>query len=171
MSKEEQKPAPPAPEPPAVTIQDVLALVREMFAANQLNAASIAEMQAKANAEVFDKLQGTWWDVTKFPGVSAFNRQGDKANPRPELLGEIFWCGYLLHKDELTHEEINLLNQLQPGIYHDGKWLVMNLEPGVPNARRLLVAFPCKGTDALATLPRSMKEMLVEMVTGEPALV
>jgi hypothetical protein len=175
MAKDEQKAPPtqetPAPTAPGLTRDDLLAVVRELVSAGRLDAAAIAEVATKAGADVFEKLSGQWWDVRQYPGISVFNPLGEKNAPRPELVGKVFWLGYLLHKDELTAPEIELVNQLQPGIYHNGSWSVVNLRPGVANTQELLVLFPCKDPDARANLPRSMTEMLREMVEGVPALV
>lgn len=174
MAKDEQKPTPPAEQPAQsapITINDLLALVREMVSANRMDAAAVAEVATKAGADVFEKLSGQWWDIGKYPGVSVFNPLGEKHTPRPELVGHVFWLGYLLHKDELTKAEIDLVNQLRPGLYHNGQWMVMNLRPGVANTQELLVLFPCKDPDVRANLPRSMTEMLREMVEGVPALI
>lgn len=176
MAKDEQKPptpaeAAPAQTAPGLTRDDLLAVVRELVAGNRLDASAIAEVATKAGADVFEKLSGQWWDVRQYPGISAFNPLGEKNHPRPELVGKVFWLGYLLHKDELTKAEIDYINQLQPGLYHNGTWTVMNLRPGVANTQELLVLFPCKDPDVRANLPRSMTEMLREMVEGVPALV
>lgn len=176
MAKDEQKPTPPAEPPPAatatpLTVEALLAVVRELVTANRMDAAAVAEVATKAGADVFEKLSGQWWDIRAYPNVSAFNPQGEKANPRPDIHGEIFWLGYMLHKDELTATEIDWINKLQPGIYHNGQWMVMNLLPGVTTARKLLVLFPCREEDSRANLPRSMSEMLREMVEGVPALI
>src|ERR1041385_2879316 len=175
MAKDEQKAPPtqetPVPTAPGLTRDDLLAVVRELVAGNRLDASAIAEVATKAGADVFEKLSGQWWDVRQYPGISVFNPLGEKNHPRRELVGKVFWLGYLLHKDELTAPEIELVNQLQPGIYHNGSWSVINLRPGVANTQELLVLFPCKDPDARANLPRSMTEMLREMVEGVPALV
>jgi hypothetical protein len=175
MAKDEQKPPTtqetPALTAPGLTRDDLLAVVRELVAGNRLDASAIAEVATKAGADVFEKLSGQWWDIGKYPGISAFNPLGEKNHPRPELVGKVFWLGYLLNKNELTKAEIDYVNQLQPGLYHDGHWTVMNLRPGVSNTQELLVLFPCKDPDARANLPRSMTEMLREMVEGVPALI
>lgn len=176
MAKDESKPptsadAQPAPTAPGLSREDLLAVVRELVNGNRLDAAAIAEVATKAGADVFEKLSGQWWDVRTYPGISAFNPLGEKEHPRPELVGKVYWLGYLLHKEELTKAEIDFVNQLQPGLYHNGSWTVMNLRPGVANTQELLVLFPCKDPDVRANLPRSMTEMLREMVEGVPALI
>lgn len=179
MAKDEPKP--PASEAPApsapVTMNDLLALVRELVAGNRLDTAAIADIvqgaakaSADAAADVFEKTSGQWWDLRKFPQVSAFNKAGEKDHPKDDLRGEIFWVGYRLHKDELTPTEIGLLNRLQPGAYHAGEWIVRDLLPDVPNTRKLLVLFPCKDEASRLALPPSMTRMLREMVEGIPAL-
>jgi hypothetical protein len=52
------------------------------------------------------------------PHISVFSRpKGDIADPRNELKCEMFWVGYPISKDTTTDEEINLLNEAEPGDY------------------------------------------------------
>lgn len=151
--------------------EDLLAVVRELVAANALTADKIIEISQKAAMDAYERGSGKFWDITKFPAISAFNKTGDKAAPRTEVLGEIFWIGYMLQKDELTEQEIGLLNRLESGRYHGGQWAVIDLALGVKGQRKLLVIFPCSDEDQRASLPRSMTEMLTEMVEGVPTPV
>lgn len=139
-----------------VTIDQLLAVVREMVAANSLTADKVREIATAATVDAYDRTSGKNWDEKLYPRVSAFNPAGDKANPRPEIVGEVFWVGSLLQKDELTPGEITLLNQIEPGAYGpDGSWVVRDLHPGRDRAKRkLLVLFPCTDETARAALPQ-----------------
>jgi hypothetical protein len=107
------------------------------------------------------------------PHMSAFNPEGELAKPRPPLIGTFFWLNTRLQAEELTREEIDLLNVLKPGVYGDyGAWVVENLSPGMgrPADKKLQITFPNKDGDHRATLP-SMVEMLRRMVAESSALV
>lgn len=130
---------------------------------------------ADVSSAIYDRMEGQLrdgeWNIKNYPARSVLNPLGEKDHPRPDIHGEIFWVGTLLRKDEHTREEIELLNKLQPGVYHNGEWKVIDLAPGVRNQRKLLVVFPCADRDKRSELP-SMVEML-RIMTGEvvePAL-
>lgn len=185
MAKDEQKPAELTTTGTPMTQEQFLAAIRELVQAQQLDAQAIASIAAKAAGDVFEKTNGQFWDIRNYPGVSVFNPDGEKNHPRPEINGEVFWLGYLLHKDEQTREEIELINQIQPGIYNGAgaephsPWLVMNLLPGVQGKRKLLVLFPCKDETDRANLPNrrarggdtAMCDMLREMTGVATAAV
>lgn len=139
-----------------VTIDQLLAVVREMVQANTLSADAVREIATKATIDAYDRTSGKNWDEKLYPRISHFNPQGDKANPRPEIVGEVFWLGHLLQKDELTAAEIHAINAIEPGAYGpDGSWIVRNLHPGVDREKRkLLVIFPCTDETARASLPQ-----------------
>lgn len=130
---------------------------------------------ADVSSAIYDRMEGQLrdgeWNIKNYPARSVLNPLGEKDHPRPDIHGEIFWVGTLLRKDEHTREEIELLNKLQPGVYHNGEWKVIDLAPGVRNQRKLLVVFPCADRDKRSELP-SMVEMLRIMTgeVGEPAL-
>lgn len=130
---------------------------------------------ADVSSAIYDRMEGQLrdgeWNIKNYPARSVLNPLGEKDHPRPDIHGEIFWVGTLLRKDEHTREEIELLNKLQPGVYHNGEWKVIDMAPGVRNQRKLLVVFPCADRDKRSELP-SMVEML-RIMTGEvvePAL-
>lgn len=150
-------------------LKTLLAEVANLVKKDGLDEQNVAEMSAKAAAAAVQSVQERWYDERKYPMKSVFNPAGDLEHPRPDLTGEIYWVGTLLNKAELTTDEITLLNRLEPGLYHKGKWTVTNLEPGNPDKRRLLVLFPCSTIDQRNDLPRSMTAMLREMVEGVEA--
>lgn len=163
--------------PSAISREELLELVREVVgsqrAAEDIATKVAGEVAAKVAADVFDRMEGKNqhgdWNVANYHGRSAFNPAGDKAAPRPELVGHVFWVGTLMDSREMSHEEIDLTNKLKPGRYHGGAWRVVNLQPGQIGTRALLVLFPCSEPDQRAALP-SMVDMLREM-TAEPAIV
>lgn len=146
----------PNETPQPVTIDQLLAVVREMVQANTLSADKVREIATAATVDAYDKTSGKFWDEREYPRISAFNPQGDKAHPRPEIVGEVFWLGHLLQRDELTAAEITAINRIEPGSYGpDGAWIVRNLHPGVDREKRkLLVVFPCTDETARASLPQ-----------------
>lgn len=117
-----------------------------------------------------ERLDVSLW--TQGRSISRSCRAGTsrKAHPRPELKGDVYWAGYLLRGDELTREEIDLLNQVQPGSYrmrdrggNDQPFIVRDLDPTVRGSRRLLILFPCTDTDQRHNLP-TMVEMLTQVL-------
>jgi hypothetical protein len=111
------------------------------------------------------------WNIHRFPHQSAFNPQGENVLtggiPRADVVGDVWWNGQYLRKEDHTVEECALINQLRSGVFHSGQWLVKDLAPGVPGTRKLLVMFPCKDPDQRSSLP-SMVAMLREL-TGHTA--
>lgn len=88
------------------------------------------------------------------PDFSAFNPKGERDNPRPELRCKMIWVGFKLAKEALTVEEINLLNQAQPGDYRvekaDGRTIPFTIGGKADHAGRLEMLtfhFPCKSTE------------------------
>lgn len=134
--------------------------------------ASLADTLTKGIADAFERMEGKFrdrdgnWNIANYPARSVFNPLGDNAEvgglPRPHLEGDVFWVGTPMDEREMTREEIELANQIEPGIYHGGQWKVINLAPG-QHKRALLVVFPCAEPDARGSLP-TMAAMLREMV-------
>lgn len=160
MAKDESKvdsavAAPAAAAP--VTIEQLLAVVREMVAANTMTPDAVREIATKATVDTYDRTSGKSWDEKLYPGMSAFNPAGDLKHPRGTLLGEVYWLGFKLSESELTVREIELINQIEPGTYGpDGAWQVKDLQPGVRDRakRKVLVLFPCMDDAARARLPQ-----------------
>jgi hypothetical protein len=152
-----------------LSLKDLATLVASMNQAGTLDAEAVAAIAAKATAAAtatFHNLD----DPRRHPGISPFNPLGERDHPRPDLLGDIYWAGYLLRGDELTREEIELTNQLTPGDWEirsrSGTTLpfkVRDLDPGSRNSRRLLVLFPCATADQRHDVP-TMVQMLSEVV-------
>lgn len=166
--------------PSSISREELLELVREVIG-SQRSAEEIAtkvagEVAAKVAADVFERMEGKSqygdWNVRNYHERSVFNAKGDHptlGDPRPHLVGHVFWVGTLMDEREMTRDEIDLTNKLTPGRYHNGAWRVVNLAPGQTGTRALLVLFPCSEPDQRAALP-SMVDMLREM-TAEPVAV
>lgn len=106
------------------------------------------------------------------PLMSAFNPEGELAHPRPPIIGTVFLLNTRLQAEELTREEIELLNALKPGAYGDyGAWVVENLSPGMgrPEDRKIQITFPNKDKDQRDGLP-PLVQMLRRMVAEASAL-
>lgn len=168
-----------------ITRDELLALVQTMLAANAaksmdgLTADQVREIATAATLDASEKASGKFWDERNYPKVSVFNPLGDKDHPRDQIVGEVFWLGHLLQREELTQAEIVLLNAIEPGRYGpSGDWIVADLAPGIRDRskRRLLVAFPCTDEAARSRLPQGdflgrqsgMEQMLEIMVQGMP---
>jgi len=156
----------------AITRDELLALVKEIITA-QGSAEAIAtkvagEVAAQVASDIYDRMEGKNqhgdWNIANYPGRSVFNPDGDHPtlNPRPEIVGHVFWVGTLMDAREHTHAEIELINALRPGRYHGGAWRVVDLAPGQTGTRKLLVLFPCADPDLRSGLP-TMVDMLREM--------
>ena len=160
----------PTEQEVTLNMQQLVELVKSMAAANTLDVDAIASITAKAAVASAEMLHPT--KEHAYPGISAFNPEGELKNPRPELQGDIYWVGYLLRGDELTRSEIELINRLQPGDYEvvarPGGSLVpfrvRDLDPGSRDTRRLLVLFPCTTADQRSEY-LSMSDLLTQIVT------
>lgn len=140
--------------------------LKELLAGSGGNTAAVAAVTAQLGDGVIKQNPDP-------PHMSAFNPEGELANPRPPLVGTFFWLNTRLQAEELTREEIELLNVLKPGTYGDyGAWMVENLSPGMGRAedKKLQITFPNKDADQRTALP-SMVEMLRRMVREQDALV
>lgn len=173
---------PDGPKPTQITREELFDLLKptgqseaQMATMATLMAEAMAKAVTTAVAEaqnaIFDKMSGESkygdWNIAKFPDRSVFNPKGENAEllPRPELNGEVFWVGTPMDEREMSREEIEAANRLRPGVYHGGRWKVVDLAPG-QGKRALLVVFPCVEPDQRSSLP-SMLDMLREM-TNEP---
>jgi hypothetical protein len=109
----------------------------------------LAEVVAKATAAAAQTFQEKWYDERTYPDISVFNPLGEKDHPRPDLHGEVYWAGAMLKREQLTREEIEAVNQLQPGEFwftgnDEARMLlrIINLEPAGSTQRRLNVILP-----------------------------
>lgn len=154
MAKDEpQKPPTEAP----VTRDELLTLVQALVASQSLTAEKVREIATAATVDAYDRTSGKFWDEKLYPKKSDFNPRGDKDFPRDRIIGEVFWLGFKLSENELTQREIELINQIEPGIYgQNGTWVVHNMQPGSTDRakRKLLIFFPNKDEDARTRLPQ-----------------
>lgn len=168
--KDPQTPAPDAPAAPALSFDQLMQLLQTAAAANQMSPEMLAGVIAKAvqasTSEAHERASGAIAAAPDYHARSAFNPDGDFAAPRPPLVGLYYWCGYPLVAADLLREEIELLQQLEPGHYGPhGAWTVTDLTPGMkrPEDKRFLITFPNKEPDQRSSLP-SMREMVRLMV-------
>jgi hypothetical protein len=166
-----QTPETPAADTPPVDGSTPITLtfdqLKELLGSGGGNTAAVAALTAQLHAD------GVLKQNPNPPLQSAFNPEGELANPRPPLIGTYFWLNTRLQAEELTREEITLLNALKPGVYGEyGAWVVENLSPGMGRAedKKLQITFPNKDADHRAALP-SMVDMLRRMVREQYALV
>jgi hypothetical protein len=126
------------------------------------------EANVKAFGDLRDDLKKGEYNIANFPNTSAFNPEGEKDAPRPKLNGMVLWVGTPVVEHEQTREELELLNQLEPGIYHGGDWKVVDLQPGVKGDRLLRVDFPCNTTDKLMALPTDYWDASAPYIGRDP---
>lgn len=135
-----------------LTFDQLLTLVREGQKSQGLDAEMVARLASQTAVAAADHTR-QWWDESKFPQKSHFNPLGEKDHPRPDLRREILWLGYPLQKSELTRDEIERLNKIEPGNYHlpnpNGTgvqqynfFIVREKSPGDPNSP-IVVFWPC----------------------------
>ncbi len=175
-----------APADAPLTLGNAFEMFKALLAENRASAEESARIQAEAFAsaqlamkkKLDEEAESEDQKALKsFKNRSVFNPYAEDCRPRPEIKGEIAWLGTPCLRAEQTREEIELLNQLQPGLYHNGEWKVIDQTPGVKGSRKLLVMFPCMDPDQRAALPggytdpqtgrfvTGMEQMLREMVT------
>jgi hypothetical protein len=105
------------------------------------------------------------------PDISVFNPRGERDHPRPRLMCEMFLGPYPLERDVLTWRELELLNQLEPGLYDitkaDGSVVPFHVIPRLRadgrTVERLTIAFPCADDDQKQNFP-PFATMLREVV-------
>lgn len=94
--------------------------------------------------------------------------EGDLAHPKPRLKHQVFICGGKQLEDSLTPLEIELLNSFDKSLSaKGGRWTAMVRRDG--NRSILTIDFPARTIDELQDLPRSLPELLSELLYGEEA--
>ena len=89
-------------------VKELMALA----AGGQQSTEDLAAEVAKAHRKL-DKPENS-----QHPGISAYSYpEGDLARPRQEMRCLTFWCGTKVEGDVDTAQEMELINQLQPGEY------------------------------------------------------
>jgi len=74
-----------------------------------------ADAQLAALREIAERDQR---DDINYPRKSVYSYpEGDRARPRPQFKCRMFWVGFDMDWDTTTAEEIELLNQFEPGEY------------------------------------------------------
>lgn len=74
------------------------------------------------------------------PGISVYNPLGERDHPKPKLACAAYWVGYDLREDNLTPEEITLLNALVEQTITDGF-------PHVDDQGKACAKYDCQRTD------------------------
>jgi hypothetical protein len=102
----------------------------------------------------------------RHPDVSAFNPEGERDHPRPQLKRKTFWIGVPLQRDELTKDEIDLFNRIDhPMEARNGTWKAELRNSGT----ELHITFPNATVDERMDLP-SMKVLMHELIGGSRAV-
>lgn len=105
------------------------------------------------------------------PDISYLNPLGERDHPRPPLKRPTFWAGQPLYREDLSREEIDLLN----GFTHtkearNGQWRAEVRVTGSRGGEELHVSFPCRSADDRMALPRGMALILMEIKDGASAV-
>lgn len=116
-------------EEPEAPTADMAGLLTQMAQMQQETARLLLEMKqsgSSANAGVIETLLAqqeqllvkTRPENAEHPGISVYSYpEGEKARPKADLKCKFIWCGQEESKEQLTPEEIDLRNQLEPGEY------------------------------------------------------
>lgn len=111
--------------------------------------------------------------VTPHPALDADGQVipgqvGPLAHPKARLTHRVVLCGGPQTEDILTPLEIELFNSFtRSTTAHNGQWTAILKQDG--NSSVLAVDFPAKTLDQLAELPRSLAELLGELLYGDEA--
>lgn len=134
----------------------------------------IADQQNAANRKIHRP------ENTEVPKISVFNLRGDKDFPRPDLKCQMF-IPYPAYRDDLTREEIELLNLLEPGDYpvelNDGTMVTMTVTAmwslDKQSMSRIVLSHPTafKNDNHKNLIPktRMLREMLAQHETTRSA--
>jgi hypothetical protein len=132
---------------PTMSVTQVMELLRATVAANALTPDKMQEIISAVAGSVAKAANPVWWDERTYHEKSVFSYpEGNLARPKPKLTRDVLWAGYRIDTDEMTPAEIEAVNQIQPGSYHSGQWVVLPLDR-LPVPKTLLVLFPCKDYD------------------------
>jgi hypothetical protein len=113
-----------------------------------------------------------------YPGVSAFNPDGDNVRPKPEFHRRVFVNGHPEERDMLTREEIEDYNALSVVFKNPGdrrhatingqinpRWLAKISE----NGDELHIIFPCKSQEDFAFANSLSARLIARMfLDGKP---
>lgn len=93
---------------------------------------------------------------------------GPLAHPKPKLIHKVTVCGGPQHEESLTPLEIELFNQFTHSVTaHSGSWTAMLRRDGTTSV--LSIDFPAKTLDHMQDLPRTLAELLGELLFGDEA--
>jgi hypothetical protein len=106
---------PSAPDA-ALTNAQLVDIFKSLIDSQQKTADQTAAQMGDAIAQATMKTR-QWWNEAEYPEKSRFNPKGEKDCPRPKFAREIFMLNYHCDENQHTADEIELMNQLQPGKY------------------------------------------------------
>lgn len=138
----------------------------------------LIEALARANAEALSSAMADHHRKTdptvremEYPAISPLNPLGEREHPRPEIDGEVFFVGWRMDAKAHTLEEIELINQVKPGVFYvkgmTGDQVrvdVIDMEPGLEGHRKLFIRLPHTTPDERARLPHSLVSLLGQCV-------
>jgi hypothetical protein len=129
-------------------------------------ASTIAKAVADATVQVNERLNP---HEARFPKPhSPFNPEGLAV--RPKLTRKCYFAGGEMKPKTLTNAEINLLNKItRPGVFNKGKWRV-RLQEDSGGTQRMFIDVPTKSIDDRMALPRSITELLNQILAEQAAL-
>lgn len=107
----------------------------------------------------------------KFKQKTPWNPTGAKYKP---LTRPTFLNGHRLKEKTLSQEEIDLLNQVKPGIYNGRKWTVIEQSTNENGAGAIKIYFPNKTPEqrmALMEDGRTLVELLQKLLREQNAVV
>lgn len=152
MNSNDPRPTPPSQADMMLQIAQLLADTREK-SSQGADVSTALEQMTKTLAELTTR---TMPENRRSTGISAFSHpEGDYVKPKAPLKCAMNWVGYPLTLETLRPDEVEALNQLEPGDYRVTK-ANLNTIPFVVAPKRtqngalesLSIYFPCKGDQA-----------------------
>lgn len=106
-------------------------LARQTDLTEQL--ATVYQREGDKTREALEGFVKQWkpQENRRSPEVSVYNPLGERDHPRPQLKCQMMNGPYPIERDTLTWEEIDLLNQLEPGVFSvqrtDGSYMRLTI--------------------------------------------
>lgn len=134
---------------------------------------ALAKIQAQATAEANQAMINAnkpahERDNPNPPHISAFNPDGELANPRPRFHRQPWTNGSKEDRESLTHAEIEAFNDLSKKLERPGDRLTARGGKYVcrvsENGDNLMISFPCKSMEDKQAAPASIRLLCLEFM-------
>jgi hypothetical protein len=151
-------------EPQGLTLNDLIVALQALKGNDDESLKKRAQYEAEAHQRLTKR------ENDPAPGVSVYNPKGERDFPKPDLKCKMLWVGFPLQKDQLTPQEVDLLNRIDtigdfPFHRADGSLDTCSIS-GERDANgkwtQIAFSFRCKGDDRhnLPTMTAMLREIL-----------